>query len=26
LMQTVEVPKDFLAARNDAPPQKRRLF
>ena len=26
LMKTVEVPKDFLADRKDAPPQKRRLF
>jgi antitoxin VapB len=26
LMKTIEVPKDFLADRKDAPPQKRRLF
>ena len=26
LMNTVEVPKDFLADRKDTPPQKRRLF
>jgi len=26
LMKTVEVPKDFLADRDDAPPQKRELF
>ena len=26
LMKTVEVPKDFMADRHDAPPQKRELF
>jgi antitoxin VapB len=26
LMKTIEVPKDFLADRDDAPPQKRELF
>jgi len=26
LMNTTEVPKDFLADRKDAPPQKRELF
>lgn len=26
LMKTVHVPEDFLADRNDAPPQKRKLF
>ena len=26
LMKTVEVPKDFMADRDDAPPQKRELF
>jgi antitoxin VapB len=26
LMDTIEVPKDFLADRKDAPPQKRELF
>lgn len=26
LMKTIEFPKDFLTDRNDAPPQKRRLF
>jgi len=26
LMNSVEVPKDFLADRKDAPPQKRELF
>jgi antitoxin VapB len=26
LMQTVEVPEDFLGDRRDAPPQKRELF
>src|SRR5207245_10692480 len=26
LMRTVEVPRDFLADRKDAPPQKRELF
>ncbi len=26
LMKTVDVPEDFLAERNDAPPQKRKLF
>ncbi len=26
LMKTIEFPKDFLADRKDAPPQKRRLF
>ncbi len=26
LMETVEVPEDFLADRKDTPPQKRRLF
>ena len=26
LMQTIEVPEDFLADRKDTPPQKRRLF
>jgi hypothetical protein len=26
LMKTVDVPKDFLSERNDAPPQKRKLF
>lgn len=26
LMNTIEVPKDFLADRKDAPPQKRELF
>jgi antitoxin VapB len=26
LMKTIELPKDFLADRKDAPPQKRRLF
>lgn len=26
LMKTIEVPKDFLADRKDAPPQKRKLF
>ncbi len=26
LMKTIEVPKDFLADRQDAPPQKRKLF
>jgi antitoxin VapB len=26
LMRTIEVPKDFLADRKDAPPQKRRIF
>jgi len=25
-MKTIEFPKDFLADRKDAPPQKRRLF
>lgn len=25
-MKTVDIPKDFLADRKDAPPQKRRLF
>lgn len=26
LIKTIEVPKDFLAHRQDAPPQKRKLF
>jgi antitoxin VapB len=26
LMKTIDVPKDFLADRNDRPPQKRELF
>ena len=26
LMKTIEVPKDFMADRDDAPPQKRELF
>ena len=26
LMKTIDVPQDFLADRNDAPPQKRELF
>ncbi len=26
LMKTIDVPEDFLADRQDAPPQKRRLF
>ena len=26
LMKTIDVPDDFLAARGDRPPQKRRLF
>ncbi len=26
LMKTVDVPEDFLAERNDMPPQKRKLF
>lgn len=26
LTKTIEVPKDFLAERKDAPPQKRKLF
>jgi antitoxin VapB len=26
LMKTIDVPEDFLADREDAPPQKRRLF
>ena len=26
LMKTIDVPEDFLADRNDAPPQKRELF
>ncbi|MGA8492111.1 MAG: type II toxin-antitoxin system VapB family antitoxin [Terriglobales bacterium] len=26
LMETIEVPKDFLATRGDTPPQKRKLF
>lgn len=26
LMKTVEIPDDFLADRNDRPPQKRKLF
>ena len=26
LMKTIEVPSDFLADRDDAPPQKRKLF
>ena len=26
LMKTIEVPEDFLADRQDAPPQKRKLF
>ena len=26
LMKTIEVPKDFIADRDDAPPQKRELF
>lgn len=26
LMKTLEVPEDFLADRQDAPPQKRKLF
>lgn len=26
LMKTLDVPKDFLADRQDSPPQKRRLF
>jgi antitoxin VapB len=26
LMKTIDVPEDFLANREDAPPQKRRLF
>jgi antitoxin VapB len=26
LMASIEVPEDFLADRNDTPPQKRRLF
>ncbi len=26
LMKTIDVPDDFLADRNDAPPQKRKLF
>ena len=26
LMKTIDVPKDFLADRNDQPPQKRELF
>lgn len=26
LMKTVDVPEDFLADRQDAPPQKRKLF
>jgi antitoxin VapB len=26
LMKTIELPRDFLADRKDAPPQKRRLF
>jgi antitoxin VapB len=26
LMKTIDVPKDFLADRRDAPPQKRKLF
>jgi antitoxin VapB len=26
LMKTLDVPKDFLADRQDAPPQKRKLF
>jgi len=25
-METVNVPEDFLSDRNDAPPQKRKLF
>jgi antitoxin VapB len=26
LMKTIDVPEDFLAHRQDAPPQKRKLF
>jgi antitoxin VapB len=26
LMKTIEVPKDFMADRDDSPPQKRELF
>ena len=26
LMQTIEVPEDFMSDRGDAPPQKRKLF
>jgi antitoxin VapB len=26
LMKTIEVPKDFMADRDDAPPEKRELF
>jgi antitoxin VapB len=26
LMKTIEVPKDFMADRDDAPPQKREIF
>ena len=26
LMKTIDVPKDFMVARDDAPPQKRELF
>jgi len=26
LLKTIEVPEDFLSDRNDAPPQKRKLF
>jgi hypothetical protein len=26
LMKTIEVPSDFLTDRDDAPPQKRKLF
>jgi antitoxin VapB len=26
LLKTIEIPEDFLSDRNDAPPQKRKLF